>query len=216
MIFGGAEVNEVTFTAPRKMNILVTHGKRIREESEDDGITFSEEDVDGLTLPYNDALLSIVIGYNVVVVPKLNNKFRMCIDFKDLNKACLENSFPLLNIDQMIDAKTDHELMGFLDAYSGCNQIRMHTDDQEKISFITNFGAYCYNVMPFGLKNAGATYQRLVNKMFERQIGKTMEVYIDDMLVKSLNIGDHLLHLQETFDVLRNYNMKLNPEKYAF
>lgn len=116
----------------------------------------------------------------------------------------------------MIDATTGHELMSFLDAYSGYNQIKMNPEDQEKTSFITNFGTYCYNVMPFGLKNAGATYQRLVNKMFEKQIGKTMEVYIDDMLVKSLNACDHLKHLQETFDIPRKHNMKLNPEKCAF
>jgi len=70
--------------------------------------------------------------------------------------------------------------------------------------------------MPFGLKNAGATYQRLVNRMFEEQIGKSMEVYIDDMLVKSLRAEDHLEHLQETFNILKKYNMKLNPEKCAF
>jgi len=153
---------------------------------------------------------------NVVVVPKKNNKFRMCIDYKDLNKACPKDSFPLPNTDQMIDATTEHELMHFLDAYSRYNQIKMNPEDQEKTSFITNFGTYCYNVMPFGLKNVGATYQWLVNKKFEKQIGKTMEVYIDDMLVKSLNAGDHLKHLQETFDILRKHNMKLNPEKCAF
>jgi len=149
---------------------------------------------------------------NVVVVPKKNNKFCMCVDYKDLNKACPKDSFPLPNIDQMIDATAGHELMSFLDAYFGYNQIKMNPEDRERISFIMDFGTYCYNVMSLGLKNAGATYQWLVNKMFEKQIGKTLEVYIDDMLVKSLNVGHHLKNLQETFDILR----KLNPEKYAF
>ena len=153
---------------------------------------------------------------NVVVVPKKGNKFRMCVDYKDLNKACPKDSFPLPHIDRMIDATAGHEMLSFLDAYSGYNQIRMHPEDQEKTSFITRYGTYCYNVMPFGLKNAGATYQRLVNEMFKEHIGKTMEVYIDDMVVKSLETEDHLKHLQETFDVLRRYNMKLNPEKCAF
>ena len=92
----------------------------------------------------------------------------------------------------------------------------MHPNDQEKTSFITDRGTYCYKVMPFGLKNAGATYQRLVNRMFAAQLGKTMEVYIDDMLVKSLKAEDHINHLQQTFDLLRKYNMKLNPEKCTF
>ena len=92
----------------------------------------------------------------------------------------------------------------------------MDPDDQEKTSFVTAQGTYCYRVMPFGLKNAGATYQRLVNRMFQKQIGVTMEVYIDDMLVKSTTAELHIAHLSEAFQILRNYNMKLNPAKCAF
>ena len=103
-----------------------------------------------------------------------------------------------------------------MDAFSGYNQISMDLDDQEKTSFITAHGTYCYRVMQFGLKNAGATYQRLVNRMFQKQIGTTMEVYIDDMLVKSTTTALHIAHLSEAFQILRNYNMKLNPAKCAF
>ena len=92
----------------------------------------------------------------------------------------------------------------------------MDPDNQEKTSFVTAQGTYCYRVMPFGLKNAGATYQRLVNRMFQKQIGTTMEVYIDDMLVKSTTAEIHIAHLSEAFQILRNYNMKLNPAKCAF
>ena len=92
----------------------------------------------------------------------------------------------------------------------------MDPDDQEKTSFVTAQGTYCYRVMLFGLKNAGATYQRLVNRMFQKQIGTTMEVYIDDMLVKSTTAELHIAHLSEAFQILRNYNMKLNPAKCAF
>ena len=92
----------------------------------------------------------------------------------------------------------------------------MHPPDKEKTSFITPKGTYCYRAMPFGLKNAGVTYQRLVNKIFQLQIEQTMEVYVDDMLVKSLTPTDHLDHLQETFNILRSYHMKLNPDKCAF
>ena len=92
----------------------------------------------------------------------------------------------------------------------------MHPLDAEKTSFITPHGFYCYNVMPFGLKNAGATYQRLVTKMFRPLLGSTMEFYIDDMLVKSKQHSDHVAHLQQTFDLLKKYDMKLNPLKCAF
>ena len=92
----------------------------------------------------------------------------------------------------------------------------MDPDDQEKTSFVTGQGTYCYRVMPFGLMNAGATYQRLVNKMFKKQIGASMEVYIDDMLVKSTTTGIHIAHMSEAFQILREYNMKLNPAKWAF
>ena len=92
----------------------------------------------------------------------------------------------------------------------------MVEEDQEKTAFITSQGLYCYNVMPFGLKNVEATYQRLVNKMFSNQIGRNMEMYIDDMLVKSKEELTHLNDLRETFATLRQYQMKLNPSKCAF
>ena len=153
---------------------------------------------------------------NVVLFKKANGKWRLCIDFTDINKACPKDSFPLPRIDLIVDATAGHELRSFMDAFSGYNQISMDPNDQEKTSFVTAQGTYCYRVMPFGLKNAGATYQRLVNRMFQKQIGTTMEVYIDDMLVKSITAGLHIAHLSETFQILRDYNMKLNPAKCAF
>ena len=91
-----------------------------------------------------------------------------------------------------------------MDAFSSYNQIRMHKDDQEKISFVTSQRLFCYKVMPFGLKNAGVMYRRLMNKMFVQQIGRNVQVYIDDMLVKSRREEDHLEDLRETFDILRS------------
>ena len=111
---------------------------------------------------------------------------------------------------------TGHQLLSFMDAFLGYSQIKMDEADQEKTSFVTSQGLFCYEVMPFGLKNAGATYQRLVNHMFRPQIGRNVKVYVDDMLVKSLDEGKHLDDLQETFNTLRQYNMKLNPSKCAF
>ena len=92
----------------------------------------------------------------------------------------------------------------------------MAEEDQKKTAFITNQGLYCYRVMPFSLKNAGATYQRLVNQMFSKQIGRNVEVYVDNMLIKSKEEEDHLNDLKETFNTLRQYSMKLNPSKCAF
>ena len=138
------------------------------------------------------------------------------MDFTDLNKACPNDSFPLPRIDQLVDSTAGHKLLTFMDAFSGYNQIKMAEEDQEKTAFITSQGLYCYKVMPFRLKNAGATYQRLVNKMFNRQIGRNMEVYMDDMFVKSKEKLAHLDNLRETFATLKQYQMKLNLSKCVF
>jgi hypothetical protein len=153
---------------------------------------------------------------NVVLVKKSNEKWRMCVDFTDLNKACPKDSFPLPRIDALVDSTSGYGLLSFMDAFSGYNQILMHPQDREKTAFITDRGLYCYKVMPFGLKNAGATYQRLVNKMFQAQLGRNMEVYVDDMLVKSKESRDHIRDLHEAFATLKQYEMKLNPAKCAF
>jgi hypothetical protein len=140
----------------------------------------------------------------------------MCVDFTDLNKACLKDSFPLPQIDLLVDSTSGHQLLSFMDAFSRYNQIHMDEPDQEKTSFITDQGLYCYKMMPFGLKNVGATYQRLVNKVFKKQIGRNVEVYVDDMLVKSIQAAEHIANLNETFRTLRKHHMKLNPTKCAF
>ena len=153
---------------------------------------------------------------NVVMVKKANGKWSMCVDFTDLNQACLKDNFPLPRIDQLVDSTVGHKLLTFMNAFSGYNQIQMAEEDQEKTAFITSQGLYYYKVLPFELKNAGATYQRLVNQMFKKQIGKNVEVYVDDMLVKSREEEDHLDDLKEIFNTLRQYSMKLNPSKCAF
>ena len=150
------------------------------------------------------------------MVVKINRNWRTCIDFTNLNKACPKDSFPLPRIDQLVDATVGHELLNFIDVYSGYNQIPMYKLDEEHTSFIADFGLYCYRAMPFDLKNARATYQRLVNMMLKDLIGKTMEVYMDNILVKSRMVGDHVEHLRQMFNVLRKYQMKLNPLKCAF
>ncbi|CAL8174754.1 unnamed protein product [Prunus armeniaca] len=142
---------------------------------------------------------------------------RRLVSFVKLTiQACPKDSFSLPRIDQLIDSTAGHELLSFMDAYSGYNQIMMYPPNQEHTSFITDRGLYCYKVMPFDLKNAGATYQRLVNQMFANQIGKNMEVYVDDMLVKNVTVDHHIQDLVETFEVLTRYEMRLNPAKCAF
>ena len=119
-----------------------------------------------------------------MVVKKKNGKWRVYVDFTDLNKACPKDHFPLPQIDQLMDAMVGHPRMSFLDAFQGYHQIPLVLDDQEKISFVTPVGNYHYKVMSFGLKNAGSTYQRMMTKMFIAQMGKNIEVYIDNMVVK--------------------------------
>ena len=153
---------------------------------------------------------------NVVMVKNSNGKWRMGVDFIDLNRACPKDSYPLPLIDTLVDSTTKHELLSFMDAFLGYNQIKMNEEDQEGTSFVTSQGLFCYKVMPFGLKNVGVTYQRLMNKMFTHQIGRNVQVFVDDMLVKSLRENNHLDDLQKTFDTLRSYNMKLNPSKCMF
>ena len=132
---------------------------------------------------------------NVVVVPKKGGKWRVCVDYTNLNDACPKDSFPLSRIGQIVDATSRYEMLSFLDAFSGYHQIPMAPEDEEKTSFITPHGLYCYRVMPFGLKNVGATYQRLMTKIFKSLIGDIVEVYIDDGVVKSKTLNEHTQHL---------------------
>ncbi|GJW77128.1 reverse transcriptase domain-containing protein [Tanacetum coccineum] len=140
----------------------------------------------------------------------------MCVDFKDLNKACPKDGYPLPKIDWKVESLCGYPFKCFLDAYKGYHQIKMAEEDEEKTAFITSQGIFCYSKMPFGLKNAGATYQRLVDKAFQRQIGRNLEVYVDDLVIKSRTEKEVIRDIEETFRTLREINMKLNPKKCAF
>ncbi|KAI3443927.1 hypothetical protein Pfo_000592 [Paulownia fortunei] len=135
----------------------------------------------------------------IFLVPKLGGKWRLCIDFTDLNKVCPKDPFPLSRIDRLVDSTSGCELLSFLDTYQGYNQIRLALEDQEMTSF-----------------NTGATYQRLVNNMFAELISRNIEVYINDMLVKSKLASNHVSDLEECFNILRTYQIKLNPAKCTF
>ena len=123
----------------------------------------------------------------------------MCVDFIDLNKACLKDNFHIPTIDGLMDAFVNDKVLSFMDDFSRYNQISMDLPNQEKMSFIIEEGLYCYKVMSFDLRNARATYQRLVNKLFTDRIGRTMEIYVEDMMVKSSTIEQHNQDLANTF-----------------
>jgi hypothetical protein len=140
----------------------------------------------------------------------------MCVDYTSLNKACPKVPYPLPRIDQVVDSTAGCETLSFLDAYSGYHQIRMKESDQLTTSFITPFGMYCYVTMPFGLRNAGATYQRCMNHVFGEHIGRTVEAYVDDVVVNTRKASDLLSDLETTFRCLKAKGVKLNPEKCVF
>ena len=153
---------------------------------------------------------------NVVLVPKKDGKVRVCVDFRDLNKASPKDDFPLPHIDMLVDSTVEHPMLSFMDGFSGYNQILMAPDDMEKISFITEWGTYCYRVMPFGLKNAKATYQRAATTLFHDMMHKDVGVYVDDMIVKSRDRADHFAALQRFFERIRQFRLRLNPKKCTF
>ena len=150
---------------------------------------------------------------NIVPVPKKNGEVRMCVD---LNRASPKDNFPLPHIDVLVDNTANHHMFSFMDGFSGYNQIRMFPEDREKTTFITLWGTFCYKVMSFGLKNAGATYQRAMVTLFHDMIHKEIEVYVDDIIAKSNKEDDHVAVLRKLFERLRKYPLRLNPEKCTF
>jgi hypothetical protein len=154
---------------------------------------------------------------NPVIVPKKNiDVQRVCVDYTSLNKHCPKDLFPLPRTDQIIDSTVGCARLSFLDAYSSYNQIKLKKEDEEKIAFITPYGVFCYQVMPFGLKNAGATYQRMMQNCLGSQIGCNIQVYIDDVVITTRKGESLISDLAETFDNLNRYKLKLNPTKCSF
>ncbi|WVZ89479.1 hypothetical protein U9M48_035882 [Paspalum notatum var. saurae] len=154
---------------------------------------------------------------NPVLVLKKNKKdWRMCVDYTDLNKHCPKDPFGLPRIDQVVDSTAGCALLSFLNCYSSYHQISLAIEDQEKTMFITPFGAYCYTSMSFGLKNAGATYQRAIQTCLADHWGKRVEAYVDDVVIKTKNEEDFIDDLRQVFDSLRKFRWKLNPTKCVF
>jgi hypothetical protein len=156
------------------------------------------------------------LANRVLIRNKNTNKWRMCVDYTDLNKHCPKDHFGLPRIDQVIDSTGGCDLLCFLDCYSGYHQIAIKEKDQEKTAFITPFGAYCYTTMSFRLKNANATYQRAIKACFKKKLNKNVEAYVDDVVVKTRNSDTLIADLEETFSSLREYQWKLNANKCVF
>jgi hypothetical protein len=154
---------------------------------------------------------------HLVIVPKKNMDVqRVCVDYTSLNKHCPKDPFPLPHIDQIIDSTAGCARLFFLDTYSGYNQIKLKKEDEEKTAFITPYDIFCYQVMPFGLKNAGATYQRMMQNCLGSQIGLNIQVYIDDVVITMRKKESLISDMQEIFDNLDRYKLNLNPTNCSF
>jgi hypothetical protein len=156
---------------------------------------------------------------NIVLVEKKeSSKLRVCIDFRNLNRATRKYEYPMPIADMLINNASGNKIISFLDGNAGYNQIFMAEEDASKTAFICLgfIGLFEWVVMTFGLKNAGATYQRAMNLIFHELLGNTVEVYIDDIVVKSAEFSSHIADLRKTFDKMCRYGLKMNPRKCAF
>ena len=153
---------------------------------------------------------------NIVPVKKKNGQIKCCVDFRNLNKACPKDEFPLPNMDLLIDYAVGSAIFSFMDGFGGYNQIRMAPKDAEKTAFKTPIGNFYYTVMPFGLKNAGATYQRAMTAIFHDMMHQELEDYVDDIVVKSKKREEHFYVLKRVFERCRDFKLRMNPLKCAF
>ena len=140
----------------------------------------------------------------------------MCVNFTNLNKACPKEFYPLPSIDGLVDSASGCILLNFLDAFSGYNQITVHPEDECKTAFMIELSCYCYKVMPFGLKNAGTTYQRPMDRVLTPIVGRNVQAFVDDMVVTSQQREQHVTDLEELFTTIAKYRLKLNPKKCVF
>jgi hypothetical protein len=153
---------------------------------------------------------------NVVMVPKKNGNMRMCIDFTELNKACPKDPYPLPRIDVIIDQAAGCDMLSLLDCFSRYHQVWMRREDEAKTRFTTPFGIFCFIRMPEGLRNAGSTFNRMMELILGSQLGRNASAYVDDIVIMSEKEKDHIADLTETFDNMRQNDLKLNLEKCIF
>jgi hypothetical protein len=139
----------------------------------------------------------------------------VCMDFHDLNKACLKDNFPTPFIDQIVDECVGCEVFSFMDGFLGYNQIQIKPEDQHKMNFICPWGTFAYRKIPFGLKNVGATFQWAMSFSFH-DLKHIVEAYLDDLASRSRKRSDHPTHLRLIFERCRYYQIHLNPNKCSF
>jgi ribonuclease HI len=153
---------------------------------------------------------------NLVPTRKKTGEIRLCIDFRNLNKASLKDNYPLPKMDHLLQSVVGSSRISLLDGFSGYNQVLVHPDDQEKTTFTTPWGTFMYVKMSFGLMNAGATFQRAMDIAFIEETGKFIVVYLDDVTVFSQSDDEHLRHLRQVFEKCRRFGISLNPKKCLF
>ena len=155
---------------------------------------------------------------NIVPVMKKNGKLQVCVDFRDLNVVTPKDMYVMSIADKLVDSTTNNEFLSFMDGFSRYNQILIAVKDIPKIAFRCpgSIRTFEWLVMPFGLKNAGANYQREMNSIFHDMLGHHMEVYIDDIVIKSIRASELVDHLRKSFQRMTHHPLKLNPLKCAF
>ena len=168
-----------------------------------------------------DAKIIVPLRYsswvaNLVPVRKKNGEIRLCVDFRNLNRSSLKDNYPLPKIEQVLQQVVGAQRISMVDGFSGYNQIAMHPDDKEKTALTTPWGTFMYDKMPFGLMNAGATFQRAMDIAFVGEKDKFVVIYLDDITVFSQSDDEHLKHLRQTFLKCRKFGLSLNPKKSHF
>jgi hypothetical protein len=152
----------------------------------------------------------------LVPTHKKFGEIRLCIDFRNLNKVSLKDNYPLPKMDHILQRVVGSSQISLLDGFSGYNKVLIHPDDQEKTAFTTPWGTFMYLKMPFGLMNAGATFQRAMDIIFVEELDKFIIIYLDDVTVFSQSDDEHLRHLRRVFEKCRRFGISLNPKKSLF
>jgi ribonuclease HI len=168
-----------------------------------------------------DAKIIVPLRYsewvaNLVPVRKKNGEIRLCVDFRNLNRSSLKDNYPLPKMDHILEKVVGENRISMIDGFSGYNQIVVHENDKEKTTFTTPWGTFMYDKMPFGLMNAGATFQRAMDIAFVGEKDKFVVIYLDDLTFFSNSDAKHLKHLRQTFDKCRKFGLSLNPKKSHF
>jgi hypothetical protein len=153
---------------------------------------------------------------NLVPIRKTTGQIRLCVDFRTLNIASIKDHFPLPNMEMILQQVAGSQMMSLLDDFFGYNQIKVKRTDKYKTTFITCWGTFAYEHMPFGLSNAGATFQRDMQIDFDDLIDKIIQIYLDDLTVYSKNRSDHFGHLRKVLMRCRKFDISLNPSKSIF